>query len=161
MTDSIHKQCLDAIREDIVQAIPAALAFCEQAEIRVRRWPWDEREAPQKGIIIWENGEELAPETTQRENVGYRCAVTFIVRNEKNPSELIDRLPAVRELVRRRYTHERRITSLTLGTGVFPCICKVHPQFKFDPPRNASWVKAQDIDYRHLLIVAWTKENAA
>lgn len=162
MPDSIHKQCLDAIRADIITVIPSALAFCEAAEIQVRRWPWDERQA-YPGITIWEQGQEMEPETTQRENVAYRCVCTFIVPNEKNndPDVLVDRLPAVIELIRRRYTHKRIITSLTLSTGVFPCICKVQPNFRFDPPKNASWTNPLQYEWRHLLIRSWVKENAA
>lgn len=160
MPDSIHKQCLDAIRADIITVIPSSLSFCESAEIQVRKWPWDEKQYYQ-GITIWENGQEMLPETTQRENVAYRCVVTFIVPDEQNPDVLIDRLPAVVELIRRRYTHKRIITSLTLSSGVFPCICKVDPTFQHNPPKKASWTNPLQIDYRHLLIRSWVKENAA
>lgn len=153
---SVHKQILDKIRAEII-TLAAVTSVFEAAEIVVRKAPWDLKQW-RKGVTIWANKIGEADGTIGADDYAYRCAVTLLAPNEDSVNSQLDRFPQIEEALRKHFHEKRRITGLTLATGIQPGICKFVPDVRIDPPRKAEWTNPLMVEWQHSLIVVHCRE---
>jgi len=114
MADSVHYQCLLAIRNGIIDL---SLDGFQPNEIQVRSSPWSS-ESIYRGITVHDLEEDEAAGTNQREDIGYACAATIIIGNDHAVGEGIDTLAEMRARIRRRFVHQA-IASVSLVGGIY------------------------------------------
>lgn len=153
---SVHKQILDKIQTEIV-GLTAVTSVFESAEIVVRKAPWDLKQV-YRGVTIWGRGIQPLDGTIGADDYAYRCVVSLIAPNEDSVNSQLDRFPQIEEAIRRHFHDKRRVTGLTLATGIQPGICKFVPDVRIDPPRKAEWTNPVQVEWQHSLILVHCRE---
>lgn len=144
MTDSVEKQCHDAI----VAAIQAiGLEGVQSTEVVLRKVPRD-RNHLNKGVTVSPVKAIEAAGTNERDDFGYAALVTLTEGTSNGGTENMGRVSLWREQIRKVF-HNKRLSAVALSV-----VCSVGHGDSFLPKELQG-----HNDVSTLLIRCWTREG--
>lgn len=147
MTDSIAKQCLDAIVYSI-QGLN--LTGLESAEITGRKIPRDQMQA-RRGVTVAPAADVEGGGTNERDDIGYGYVILCCQGTGRGDTDDIDRVTEWRQAIKRKFHNKRLVGSGGTITEIY--ICSVGSGEKFVPKELR---KHQDVSVQ--LIRCWSRE---
>lgn len=146
---AIYDQCLDAV---VLAIQNLDLTGINDNEIVKRKAPWDGDRIHRGITVSWADPDE-SDGTTERDDIGYPCVVTFIAGTGRSLTDRIPRIVGWHEEVRRTF-HNKRISGVS-STGSNHIICKAMTR-AIEVPKQ---FEKESIDVSQLVVICWFRES--